>query len=204
MEGAGSAAAAAVTIPPNRFAGVVPFAVDDTGQCVLLLAREAFGRDKGRWSGFAGRPEPGESASSPEATAAREASEESCGLLGTPAALERLLPAYGRRVDTPSGGVHFLLPFPYFPFAPYAFQGMRALLEAASGGGGGGAKVPCLEKDCVEWVPARDRCGGRPLRAGFARDLPLLLSEIETHQQRMRAAAGAPARGDGFQGSHGR
>ena len=54
-------------------AGILPWSVDDSGQLVLLLGREA---DTGHWAGFGGARDRGESLYD---TALREGYEESMG-----------------------------------------------------------------------------------------------------------------------------
>ena len=56
-------------------AGILPWSVDDSGQLVLLLGREA---DTGHWAGFGGARDRGESLYD---TALREGYEESMGLI---------------------------------------------------------------------------------------------------------------------------
>ena len=158
------------------FAGVVPFAVYN-GALHFLLAREAFGPHRGQWSGFAGGPEPTDGADVLD-TAAREASEESGGLLGTAEDLAGFLRRRGHRVDV-AGGTHFLLPFPYSAFFPVQFRGVRAQMTAIVSSRDG--YHPCVEKDAVRWMSDAELRGVHTatdvrFRAGFAADLPALLA----------------------------
>ena len=159
------------------FAGIVPFGVDRYGTPHVLLAREQFGSEAGRWSCFAGRPERADDALL--ATAAREGHEESSGLLGTPEELERLLSAHAQRVTAPSG-VHFVFPIQYSAFLPRMFQGVQAAIRAARGLAAPASYHPTLEKNAIEWV-ALDTLetssggGSFPLRRGFAADVPALV-----------------------------
>ena len=152
------------------FVGVVPFSFAPDGAVLLLLGREEFGRESGKWSGFAGRPEAGDV--SIEAAAAREAVEESCGLLGTCEELEELLTSVALPVHVHTG-VHFLLPIPYSEFIRVSFNGARALLRAATSA----AYAPSLEKNAVAWFShALIRANPHCLRAGMRADIDDLFS----------------------------
>ena len=150
------------------FVGVVPFSFAQDGTALLLLGREEFGREAGKWSGFAGRPEAVDA--SIEEAAAREAAEESCGLLGTREELKELLEHVALPVHVRSG-VHFLLPIPYSEFIRVSFNGVRTLLRAATST----TYAPSLEKNAVAWF-SRDFIQAHPecLRAGMRADIDIL------------------------------
>ena len=169
------------------FAGVLPYAYDRENTLYLLLSREAYGRERGSWSGFAGgmlAKDGGDTV----AAAAREAYEESSGLLGAPAVLRRLLTSAGH-CCTVCAGVHYLLPIQYNQFLPYMFEGVRHALQAALFPGGactdGSVQYsPMLEKDELRWFSEHDLVlnadGAREFafRRGFAKDIPGVLKEI--------------------------
>ncbi len=163
-----------------RFAGVLPYAKDASGTVYVLLAQERFGRDAGKWSGFAGGPNAHDSDA--VATACREAFEESCGLLGDLYTLRCLLQNRTASYSTtvPGGGVHFLLPMQFVGYLPRMFAGAQELLASVLPPG----YSPYLEKQAVAWFPVDDveeLCSQDKLRlrAGFLADWPLLLSKIK-------------------------
>ena len=168
------------------FAGVLPYGRDGEGRVHVLLGREAHGRDAGKWSAFAGRPEARLDAASPLLTAAREAHEESCGLLGSRRALEELL-QHRRvtRIDSATG-VHYLLPMQYSLFLPLAFAGVREAMVTVANGQNfprSDVRARFFEKDAVRWFTldecARDPASPLQLRPGFAADFALLRAALE-------------------------
>lgn len=185
------------------YAGVIPFAKRlEDGAVVVLLGREAFGKDRGTWSGFGGGAEQGEHGQ-PHDTAAREAFEESMGLLGTRLSIWRqlgeLAPSHvvskefdmrgsRRRASTH----HFLLNIPYWEDFPRAFAGTRDAMMLHKGFRG--STVPrdsghCLEKDAVAWFPMKELIaaegGDGPVRFryGFRRDMVTIASRIHALTQ---------------------
>lgn len=171
MEGASPSTKTADALGP--YAGVLPWArVPDTGEVVILLGQERFEpgwRDGGRWSDFGGGTEPAVDRDRIEA-AAREAYEETMGMLGSRAEIETALRAAARadrlrEARSPKGASVFLLEVPYDPMLPRQFARVRAYaLEAAaardkgSATGGHLCATPAkgyYEKRAVEWVPAR-------------------------------------------------
>jgi len=184
---------------PLYFAGVVPYGSDARGNTFILLGRERFGREAGTWSAFTGRSEPWDSCGNagtgggttwdPVRTAAREAHEESCGILGPQDRLETLLRTSERLEH--STGVHFFLPFQFSRYAPLSFAGARAAIAATRGT----ATTRCvyLEKDEIAWFPVQDLTPVPPgphqqegvggprsvvFRSAFLRDLPQVLSKL--------------------------
>jgi hypothetical protein len=174
--------------PPPRFAGVMPYAYNHRDELFLLLSREAFGRERGSWSGFAGGVLPKDGGDI-VAAAAREAYEESSGLLGSPAILYRLLLTAGRRLDV-SSGVHFLLPIQYNTYLPFMFQGVQhalrgALFPVQTPPGAPLQYSPMLEKDSVRWFSAEDLLSKSHtdvnFRHGFKKDIQTIIREIQTN-----------------------
>nr|UDO46941.1 NUDIX hydrolase domain-like motif-containing protein [Pandoravirus massiliensis] len=154
------------------YAGVLPWArVPGTGEVVVLLGQERFEpgwRDGGRWSDFGGGTEPDVDRDPIEA-AAREAYEETMGMLGSRAEVETALRAAAQagrlhRARSPKGASVFLWEVPYDPMLPIQFARVRAYaLEAAAAHDKAGAACgrSCAtpakgyyEKRAVEWVPA--------------------------------------------------
>lgn len=168
---------------PNRqlFAGVVPFSFAPDGTLVLLLGREEFGSERGKWSGFAGRPEPYDA--SRLVTAAREAAEESCGILGTPTELEALLSSFAIEVPVRTG-THFLLPIPFSEFIRVSFDGVRAIVRAATRA----EYAPSLEKNAVGWFSREFiRTHRDYLRVGMREDIDSLFEAAAgPHADRLR------------------
>jgi hypothetical protein len=161
-------------------AGVVPFALHpDTGAVWLLIGREAFGRDRGTWSAFAGgKPHRHRSTFRSDAHAerhdvfhaAREAFEESAGVLGGLDALQAHITASGRRVH--AGCAIFVVPIHWQPGLPAVFLGVRQAVAASVADATGERYSPFLEKDALEWVPLEAIPPHLPLRRSFAEDLP--------------------------------
>ncbi|AVK77575.1 hypothetical protein pmac_cds_887 [Pandoravirus macleodensis] len=154
------------------YAGVLPWArVSDTGEIVILLGQERFEpgwRDGGRWSDFGGGTEPDMDRDRIEA-AAREAYEETMGMLGSRVEIEAALRAAAQagrlqEARSPKGASVFLLEVPYDAALPRQFARVRAYaLEAAAARdktgttGGHLCATPAkgyYEKRAVEWVPA--------------------------------------------------
>lgn len=154
------------------YAGVLPWArVPDTGEIVVLLGQERFEpgwRDGGRWSDFGGGTEPAVDRDRIEA-AAREAYEETMGMLGSRAEIEAALRAAaeaGRlgEARSPKGASVFLWEVPYDATLPRQFARVRAYaLEAATAHdktGTTGVRACATpakgyyEKRAIEWVPA--------------------------------------------------
>ena len=155
--------------PRLCFAGILPFSIDASGVLRVLLAKEHFGREANMWSGFAGRMERHEY--DPAATAAREAHEESRGLLGTRAQLQELIESMCVRVNV-SRGVHFLLPFQYISYLPAMFAGVAAACASADRRATVRDSV-YLEKSEVRWFTF-DELADLPLRSGFQDDIEVL------------------------------
>ena len=159
-----------------RFAGVVPYAYDSQGLLYLLLGRERWGREEGLWSGFAGRVESREEGA-PLLTAAREAFEESSGILGSEAELLAMLPARASLLPV-RNGVHYLLPFQFNRFLPSMFAGVQAAIRACvAAAAPPPAAAHFLEKSAVAWVLTTEL---RPsdLRAGFRDDISRIIAHI--------------------------
>ncbi|AVK76556.1 hypothetical protein pneo_cds_949 [Pandoravirus neocaledonia] len=168
------------TVAPNTlgpYAGVLPWArVPDTGEVVVLLGQERFEpgwRDGGRWSDFGGGTEPAVDRDRIEA-AAREAYEETMGMLGSRAEIEAALRAAAEagglgEARSPKGASVFLWEVPYDAALPRQFARVRAYaLEAAAARdktdttGGRLCATPAkgyYEKRAVEWVPASTLAG---------------------------------------------
>ena len=160
------------------FHGVVPFGVDAHGGLFLLLGKEHYGQDAGKWSAFAGRPERTDA--DPIVTAAREAHEESAGVLGDPWSLAEEIRRRGVVVVC-GRGTHYALQIPCSAFVPASFRGARFALETALGRGC--PYAPTLEKRDVDWfyvgsdgALGRDVC----LRRGFREDLPCIVYSIRS------------------------
>ena len=160
-----------------HFAGVLPYAYDAGGDVHLLLGREHWGREAGAWSGFAGKCEACDDGDALR-TAAREAFEESCGMLGSPEDLCSIL-ATRAGVFRAAAGTHYLLPFQLNAYLPIMFKGVQAAVKAAAGT----AANRFLEKDAVAWYSLSAlRSGecGILLRGGFRADLEDLAGAIAT------------------------
>jgi hypothetical protein len=161
-----------------RFAGILPYAFDSAGKAYVLLSQERFGRESGRWSGFAGGPMPCDEDCI--ATACRETFEESCGLLGTIDTLRSLLKSKSAvQADMPSGGTHFLLNMQLVRYLPHMFTGVQQLVASRLPPG----YSPYLEKQALAWFCIDDLqhlCFEKRLemRAGFLDDMPSLLDKI--------------------------
>ena len=156
-----------------RFAGVLPYAYDSQGTLYVLLGRERWGREAGLWSGFAGRVEPREHGA-PLLTAAREAFEESSGILGTEEDLIAILP---RRASllTVGNGIHYLLPFQLNRFLPTTFAGVQAAIRACAGPSPTASHF--LEKDAIAWIPTAE-LQSQELRTGFREDIATIVAHI--------------------------
>jgi hypothetical protein len=158
-----------------KFCGVVPYAVDSTGSICVLLAREAFGRDKNMWSAFAGRVDAADDRSVPEAIAARECYEESMGILGSAEDLNKVLREKATRVDV-KDGIHYLLPMVFDDTLPRRFMDTRATVMAAVGSA---TYSPFLEKDQVMWMPVQNiKVSTMRFRPGFWRDIDFLSQRL--------------------------
>jgi hypothetical protein len=136
----------------RTFGGVLPYAHDAAGGVHILLGRERWGREAGAWSGFAGKCEACDRGD-PVRTAAREAFEEACGLLGSVEDLLTILPARATRFAAPNG-THYLLPFQLNGFLPVQFAGAQAAVRAAAGSSRAAGRF--LEKDAVAWFALAD------------------------------------------------
>jgi predicted NUDIX family NTP pyrophosphohydrolase len=175
-----------------RFCGVVPFAVAQDGAACLLLAREAYGRDKQLWSAFAGRVDATEADVDPETIAAREAHEESMGMLGSAADLASALRVHAVRMDV-AAGVHFLLALPFDGDLPQRFANLRARALAAAPSPD--HYSPFLEKDQVAWVRVdRVRRSGLRYRRGFWLDLDRVCKGVVEHAARVVVPLVSPPR----------
>ena len=158
-----------------HFAGVLPYAHDAAGEVHLLLGREHWGKEAGAWSGFAGKCEACDGGDALR-TAAREAFEESCGMLGSLEDLCNILAARAG-VFRAATGTHYLLPFQLNAYLPVMFQGVQAAIRTAAGG----AANRFLEKDAVAWYSLaglRNGECGILLRGGFRADLDDLARAI--------------------------
>ena len=161
-----------------RFAGILPYAFDAGGRAFVLLSQERFGRESGKWSGFAGGPMSCDTDC--VATACREAFEESCGLLGTMDTLRSLLTSKSAvRADMPSGGTHFLLNMQLVRYLPHMFAGVQQLVSSQLPPG----YSAYLEKQALAWFcidELQALCFEKrlELRSGFFDDLPSLLDRI--------------------------
>lgn len=152
------------------FAGVLPYAYDREGRIHLLIAREAFGRDKGKWSSFAGGIDA-KDRSMPIQTAAREAYEESMGLLGPRETLVEALERSAIKIQV-ENGVQYLLQIQLMPLLSESFQGVRAMFRAVNGTTTTDGYSPFLEKDEIAWIALdRIRRSGLRFRYGFWRDI---------------------------------
>ena len=136
----------------RTFGGVLPYAHDAAGGVHLLLGREHWGREAGAWSGFAGKCEACDRGD-PVRTAAREAFEEACGLLGSVEDLMAILPARATPFAAPNG-THYLLPFQLNGFLPVQFAGAQAAVRAAAASPAAAGRF--LEKDAVAWFALVD------------------------------------------------
>jgi len=177
-----------------RYAGVLPYAFDEYGEVWLLLGQERECRNahtSRRWSDFGGMLDN----DPPMHAAAREAYEESMGLLGGPGDLikhishrESIRGAHGQ-------GVHYCLemqldrtlPIIFERFYRYACDSAersRAELPGASAG--------MWEKIAMEWIPLRTIEKSCALRREFAKDLPGVYAYFnDMVERRERTAAGA-------------
>ena len=127
--------------PSYRYAGVIPMTPDAMS---MLLGKEAA---TGEWSDFGGGPDENET---PELTAAREAHEESLGLLGSPDRIRE-------RIVLLSGGVghHYVMEVSMDATLPRRFAQKRKRSKHKSS--------VFLEKSEIRWVP-RHKVGSLQLR----------------------------------------
>jgi 8-oxo-dGTP pyrophosphatase MutT (NUDIX family) len=150
----------------SRYAGIVPFAIEN-GTPALLLGREHFGRDAGKWAAFGGGVNRGEAIMD---AAVREGHEETCGLYGDAEALRAQI-----AIQVALGySTHYMVPVPYDPDVNTRFQALRGEFLPTTPGG----YSPFLEKDEVTWV----RRGGLrrlPLRRQFMDDVCALLDAAD-------------------------
>lgn len=166
----------------TRFASVVPFALNEKGNVFILISQEAFGKDKGKWSSFAGKTEKSES---PLESASREFFEESSGLFGTRSMLKQILQRRGIAVESSrKNGLHYLLEIPFDPSLPSMFSGTRASLRAYVHAVTGKHELPYapfIEKSKLAWVPLSRIPKKFVLRNGFAGDLPVLTQALRQY-----------------------
>lgn len=154
--------------PSRTYAGVLPFAVAPNGTVMLLLAKEAFGRDVHKWSGFGGGVTKGETAID---AAVRECYEELNGLLlVTPAMLEA-----APSMPLERGGVQFLLRTHFDSRAPEMFAAVRRRIQQEVGPN---VYSPFLEKSEIAWVPLHTAHRACVLRGVFYRDMPTISTHI--------------------------
>jgi hypothetical protein len=124
-------------------AGITPIAIYK-GKLYVLLGREASGKDKGKYSDFAGGVEPGDK--SPKETALREAYEESMCFLGTKTEMKKKM----KRI-TPDNATTFVLFIQYNENLPKLFENVYKYIKLC----GGNIKKGYLEKDTVKWFPVK-------------------------------------------------
>jgi hypothetical protein len=163
-----------------RFAGVLPYAYDHEQRLHFLLARELYGRERGSWSGFAGGIQARDGTLL--RSAAREAFEESSGLLGSSDVLAQLLATNGKEIVV-TAGVHFLLPIQYNQYLPFMFSGVQDAINCAvKGTAACGRYSPLLEKDQLRWFVEDELCvpGKWSFRRGFLDDVPFLLAGVKS------------------------
>jgi hypothetical protein len=158
------------------FGGVLPFAYNSRGQLFFLLGRENFGRDAGCWSGFAGRMEAADGGDV-LATASREGSEESSGLLGSPAELRMFLGSKAVPYHV-ENGVHYLLPFQFNAYLPVMFSGVQAAIRSS-----GRPNTHFLEKNVIAWF-SPEELDALKLRRGFRKDIPGIMGAIADHSRK--------------------
>lgn len=115
------------TYPPRQTAGVLPYTVTPNGTVMLLLGRE--GDD---WSGFSGGIDSSEDV---REGAAREAYEESAGILGREIDIrnaistsEQFTVEYSARLITH----YFLMEVPPITILPRIFQGVISMIRDAN------------------------------------------------------------------------
>ncbi len=162
--------------PARTYAGVLPYAVNADDTVVVLLGKEAYGKDVHKWSGFGGGVCGDESVVD---AAIRECYEELNGVL--PVTPDVLTAAAGMRLQ--SGGVQFLVHTAFDAQAPAKFAAVHALIRAEVGPR---RYSPYLEKSEVQWVPLDTAQQSHTLRSVFVKDLPTVSRLIHT---RLRRAA---------------
>ena len=115
-------------------AGILPYAVQvSQGESILLflLSRERLGiesgnKDKGKWSDFGGGRHVNETIVE---AAAREAYEESGGLLGSEEALREAVDNAPLMLQASGGYYTFLVKIPYDKLLPVYFKGFHTMIE---------------------------------------------------------------------------
>ena len=189
------------------FSGVVPYSFDEKGTCYILVAREAYGSEKGLWSCFAGgletktsgaahayrsRGRGGRRVSGVHTDYHASGSDDSVETQLETACRECFEEAMGL-LGTPDtlrtmlhtapivvveGGVHYLLHVQYNGFMPHAFAGVRAVYEATVRDAW--QYSPYREKDAVYWL-ALDAPSPPVLRFrhGFLRDLQTIRAALQ-------------------------
>ena len=173
------------------YAGVLPFAVDENGSIWVLLGQEhASGNERAslRWSDFGGHIDRGET---PLQAAAREAFEESMGLLGSAHDIERQLIAQrAPQVRTrDKRGVHFLLCIALDHTIVRAFNAFRYYANMSSLAGN--APLPAMNKGFWEkvragWFPLHALESSVSLRYEFLLDFVALRAALQRAAQRAR------------------
>jgi 8-oxo-dGTP pyrophosphatase MutT (NUDIX family) len=190
------------------FSGVVPYAFDETGTCYILVAREAYGAEKGLWSCFAGGMETKTSGTGRDGRAGQAGRlQRRDGDVGRSRdsdahdAVETQLETACREcfeeamglLGTPEtlrtmlqtapavvvdGGVHYLLHVQYNGFMPHAFAGVRAVYEATVRDAW--QYSPYREKDAVHWLALTlPASPAIQFRRGFLRDLRSISSILQ-------------------------
>lgn len=145
-----------------KYAGVLPYAVHPgDGRVYFLLGREQYIRGwnaSESYSDFGGGREPGETTRD---TAAREAYEESMGILGTTEQIRKRVERYRhQRIVLPDGaGAVYLVPYRYFDTTDHFARIVRYLKPCMTATCKGELKLPScpsghLEKTEIRWVSA--------------------------------------------------
>jgi len=160
----------------RRYAGVLPYARRPDGSVVFLLGFETKNVDKYGWSDFGGGIEAGETAME---AAAREASEESMGMLGTKSALLKQL--RGVKPLKLVNSRHYLLPVVYDEQMPQWFG--RFYLHLRGHFSDKTTPRGILEKTKVAWMSLAEMRAVR-LRRKFRPILPLLNDNDEVGKRK--------------------
>lgn len=169
------------------YAGVLPFAIDRDGRVWLLLGQEQKSRNPRaslRWSDFGGTIDRDERVLD---AAAREAFEESMGLLGTAEELVERLAHCTTVRTTNNRGAHYLMQIYLEPALPLMFN--RFYHYAQISALAANSELPSTragfwEKVRAAWLPLDSLEQQVHLRAEFAQDLVSLKSALLAHAQR--------------------
>ena len=164
-----------------RYAGVLPYSYDRKGKLVFLLGKEK----NGTWSDWGGAVEYGESGLN---AAAREAYEESMGMLGSRSHIRQSI-SYLHRISLPSSAraAMYLMHIPLDPLLETRFDAVWNYVKACD------ERSSCpkgwLEKSAAAWIRADRLFSLRlslhaqlPLRSSFRNSLEWIEASVRRYR----------------------